>query len=698
MIKTGTCGMCQGGCQVRMTIEDGKIVKMEPDKGSPKGRLCARGALAPKILYGEERLKKPLIRTGERGEGKFREASWEEAFDLAARLLRETIEEYGGKSLASYYGRGVLGTPVTRMGANTKNEESFLRRLGSPNDMNCGSICNTASSTITPITTLGVGTRQMVQEIENSDYIIAWGKNSTTDDGPQVMLRRISEAKKRGAKLIVIDPRETGLGEQADWWIPITPGTDGALALAMLKLIVDSERYDRKFVENYTKGFDEFHSYLNTLEIEQLSLWCGISKEDIEKLTDIFCSTTKVSLVAYTGLEYQLSAIQNNRAIYVLWAITGKLDVPGGIYLDVKNPKTIMLREMPEKENMPVGAEEYPVFYKFSGNGQFSCVPKAILKGEPYPIRGLLVIGGSPVLSFPDSQTWRAAYKQLKCLLVMDRYLTEDARYADVVFPSCTLFECPKAVPGTDGMTIQEPVITPVGDAKNDVLILAGIAQKLGIADGYPQNEEELRQWLLQGAAPFADDFGVREEKSEKHYRKYETGELRADGKPGFPTPSGKLEICSSYLEENGFTPYPEYNDIRSIEEMNRPEYPFLLTTGARSNHRMGVFGANIPGIVAIEPYPLADLNEEDAQQLGIEDGEMVRISTPFGSGEYKVRICGMAKHAVHIPHGGGSAYMAGPWEKGNVNDLCSLDYRDPISGFVLNKSVPCRVENRKKS
>lgn len=297
----------------------------------------------------------------------------------------------------------------------------------------------------------------------------------------------------------MIDPRKTGLGEQADWWIPITPGADGALALAMLKLIVDSERYDRKFVENYTEGFDEFHTYLNTLEIEQLSLWCGISKEDIEKLTDIFCSTTKVSLVAYTGLEYQLSAIQNNRAIYVLWAITGKLDAPGGIYLDVKNPKTIMLREMPEKENMPVGVEEYPVFYKFSGNRQFSCVPKAVLEGEPYPIRGLLVIGGSPVLSFPDSQTWRAAYKQLKCLLVMDRYLTEDARYADVVFLSCTLFECPKAVPGTDGMTIQEPVITPVGDAKNDVLILAGIAQKLGIADGYPQNEEELRQWLLQG-------------------------------------------------------------------------------------------------------------------------------------------------------------------------------------------------------
>lgn len=154
--------------------------------------------------------------------------------------------------------------------------------------------------------------------------------------------------------------------------------------------------------------------------------------------------------------------------------------------------------------------------------------------------------------------------------------------------------------------------------------------------------------------------------------------------------------ILAGIAQKLGFTPYPKYNDIRSIEEMNGPDYPFLLTIGARSNHRMGVFGANIPGIAAIEPYPLADLNEEDAQRLGIEDGEMVRISTPFGSGEYKVRICGMAKHAVHIPHGGGSAYMAESWKKGNVNDLCNLDYRDPISGFVLNKSVPCKVEKRK--
>ena len=147
MVKKGTCGLCQGGCAVVYTIEDGKIVKAEPDKESPKGRLCPRGALVPDILYGEERLKRPLIRVGERGEGKFRECSWEEAIDKAAELLKKTADTYGGRSLASYYGRGILGLPVTRLcgKGDGSGKGKFLINMGSVNDMNCSSICNLAS-------------------------------------------------------------------------------------------------------------------------------------------------------------------------------------------------------------------------------------------------------------------------------------------------------------------------------------------------------------------------------------------------------------------------------------------------------------------------------------------------------------------------------------------------------------------------
>lgn len=692
MIVNRICGMCQGGCQVNVTIEDGKIVKVQPDLTSPKGRLCVRGALAPTLLYSQSRLTVPLIRDGEKGEGKFREATWDEAFTYAAELLKKTSEKYGARSLASFLGRGVLGMPVGRILSGGKSP-SLMERLGSPNSFNVASICNMASSTVTPVTTSGLNTRVMVQDIPHSDYIFAWGKDSTTDDGPQMAIKSIKAAKERGAKLIVIDPRQSGIGELADLWVPVIPGSDGALALAMLKLIIESERYDKEFVRDYTRGFDEFKAYLNTLTLEQLSAWCGVSCDTIRHLTDIFCSTEKISLVSYTGLEYQLSGIQNNRAIFTLWAITGKLDVEGGIYLNCEHVPTFQLKELPT-DNKPIGMDDFPMFYKFMGAGQFCRFPKAVLEDDPYPVRALIVVGGSPVLTFPDSKKWREVYKKLDCLIVSDRYPTEDSRYADVVFPSCTLFETYKPVVGADGkMGLIEPSIEPVGECRDDVLILAGIAKKLGVGDDYPGNVEELKTWLCESLPPYAGDFGNGNKKAERIYQKYKTGDLRADGKPGFPTPSGKFEICSVYLEENGFTPYPEYKDIRSIPELNKPEFPFTLTTGARSMHRMGVFGANLPGVAKVEPYPYMDLSPEDSEELSIADGDWAQVTTPFGTGIFKTRVCGITRHCIHIPHGGGSEYMPPAWRMGNVNVLTSLDYNDPITGFVTMKSVPCRVE-----
>lgn len=693
MIINRICGMCQGGCQVNITLEEGKITRVEPDQTSPRGRICVRGALSPKLLYSPDRITHPLIRTGNKGEGKFRQATWEEAYKYAAKLIRETIDQFGPRSFASFLGRGVLGTPVSRILCETPSSHCLARRLGSPNDFSVSSICNMASSIVTPTTTLGINTRMMIQDLPESDYIFAWGKNSTTDDGPQMALKGILSARERGAKLVVIDPCESGLGEMADLWIPVIPGSDGALALAMLKLIIDSGRYDKEFVRDYTRGFEEFRNYLDTLTLEQLSAYCGISVEEIRNLTDIFCSTEKISLISYTGLEYQLSGIQNNRAIFTLWAITGKLDVKGGIYLNCSNVPVFQPKELPE-DNKPLGIDEFPMFYKFIGSGQFCRFPKAVLEDDPYPVRALVLVGGSPVLTFPESSKWRKVYEKLHCLIVADRFLTEDCRYADVVFPSCTLFETYKTVLGADGqIDLIDPVIAPVGECKDDALILAGLAKELGVGDDYPETEEAFKTWLRQELPAYAGDFSSGTRQPPRKYQKYKTGELRTDGQPGFPTPSGKFEICSTLLEENGFTPYPEYQDIRSIPELNRPEFPFTMTTGARSKHRMGVFGANIPGVAKVEPYPYVSISPLDAEELGIADGDWTQVTTPFGSAVFKAKVCGMARHCIHIPHGGGSAYMPEAWKIGNVNELTSLAYNDPITGFVTMKSVPCRIE-----
>lgn len=686
------CGMCQGGCHVKVTVEDGKIEKVEKDETSQEGRICVRGVLAPEILYSEDRITTPLIRVGERGEGKFRQATWKEAYEYAANLMKKTAETYGARALASYLGRGVLGTPVSRI-LLSDSSPSIMKRLGSPNEFNSSSICNMSSSLATPVTTIGINSRLMIPDIANSDYIFCWGKNPTTDEGPQMTIKEIKAARERGAKLIVIDPRKNGIGDLADLWIPVIPGSDGALALAMLKKIIESGRYDQAFVRDYVRGFEDLKTYLDTLKYAQLSKWCGVPESLIDELTDLFCSTEKISLIAYTGLEYQASAVQNNRAIYTLWAITGKLDVEGGIYLNAKGIHTFELKELPT-ENPPLGVQEFPMYYKFMGIGQFSRFPKAVLEDDPYPVRSLILAGGSPVLTFPESSKWREVYKKLDCLIVLDRYMTEDASFADVVFPATTLFESYKPVMGSDGkMTLIEPIIEPVGECRDDAMILAGLARELGVGDDYPETMEEFKEWLCVEVPRNAGDFGGGHRTGEKTFKKYETGELRADGKPGFPTPSGKFEIASVYLEENGFTPYPEYTDISSVQEYQNSEFPFVMTTGARSMNRMGVFGANVPGVAKTDPYPYMDISEEDAKDLGLNNGDWVEVITPIGKATFKSRISGMARHCIHIPHGGGSRYMTEPWQIGNVNELTSLQYTDPITGFVTIKSVPCRVE-----
>ena len=414
MRKKVICGLCQGACDVVVDIEDGRIAKVRADKDSPRGRVCPRAARTAEALYGEARILHPMIREGKRGEGRLRQATWDEALDRAAELIRGVVDAHGARAFATYFGRGILGTPVARL---QKGAEAFAGRLGSPNDTSCSSICNLSANTIVPQTTFGLATRQMLFDIEHADVIVCWGKNPASDEGPRILLKRIKAARERGARLIVVDPRRTGIGELADWWVPVRPGSDGALALALLKVIVAEGRYDEGFVRDFTLGFDELAAYLDTLSLEVLSRQCGIPVDDVRRLAGILASTTRAPLVFYTGIEYQASALRNARAIWVLWAITGKLDAEGGVFFRMKGVgpfKAFSLDALPEGAAEPIGAREFPLFYRYIGQGDFIRFPHAVLEDDPYPVRGLLVTGGSPSTTFPDSATWKRAYAKLE--------------------------------------------------------------------------------------------------------------------------------------------------------------------------------------------------------------------------------------------------------------------------------------------
>lgn len=686
----GICGMCHNRCDIVAEVTDGKLVRVDADSDSPRGRVCSRGKLAPKIVYSPDRILHPLIRDGEKGEGKFRRASWDEALDLIAQRFEKIMAEFGPQALASYFGGSGL---EDSMGEHS----DFFGKFGSPNDMGPGSICNVSSNLMTPVTTYGVTTPMLLQDIPNSKAVFVWGKNSMTDSGPLSTLAQVREAKKRGVTIVVIDPTQKGMGELADLWVPVLPGSDGALAMAMTKRILEKDAYDKDFVAQYTRGFSEYRAYLDTLSMEALSRCCGVPVALIENLVEIFTASTAISLVSYTGLEYQLSGVQNNRAIQILWAITGKVDVEGGILINAQGVPT---RKLVEPGDIPaIGAEKYPAFFALTGCGQFIEFPQAVLDSKPYPVRGLMIRAASPTISYPTKALWKEVYTHLDFMLVLDRFMTEDARYADVILPATTLFENDSYCRYPGGMRLRKRLIEPVGEAKSDLFIYQAIAARMGKPDAFPKNADELYARAFEKNPALLEQLRAHPEgvplPQPRNYRKYASGLMRADGKPGFPTPSGKFEIASTVLEQFGYTGYPVYRDI-SEEPALKKDFPFVMTSGNRSPHRYSAFGPNIPELAALDPYPTADLCEQDAQEMGVADGDTVTVETAFGKLNIRARITGMARGAVHVFSGGGSTYHAPAWRDCNVNDINSVAFRDEVSGFIAFKAVPCAVYKAK--
>jgi len=543
------------------------------------------------------------------------------------------------------------------------------------------------------MTTYGVTEAVLVKDIGHSEIIFCWGKNPKTDSGPLSAYRAILEAKERGAKLVVIDPCRAGMGEMADMWVPIIPGSDGALAMAMTKLILERHLYDEGFVKNYTRGFEAYEAYLKTLSVDRLSKCCGIPVRIIEELTRLFLSTEKISLVSYTGLEYQLSGVQNNRAIQILWAITGKVDVEGGIYINGTGIPT--RKPATKQEIMPLGAEQYPVFYGLTGCGQFMEFPNAVLHDVPYPVRGLLIRAASPAISYPEQKLWRQVYKKLDFMVVLDRFMTEDAKYADVVLPATTLWENDSFCEYPGGIRLREQIIEPVGEAKADLFIYQQLAEYMGRPDAFPKNKEELYGQAFKGRESLLERLKEHPEgivfENKRIYRKYETGGLRSDGRKGFPTPSGKFEISSTVLEDMGYTGYPVYKDI-SEEPGLKAGFEFVMTCGNRSPVRYSSFGPNIEALAALDPYPTADIDPLDAARLEIEDGCEVDVETAFGTKRFRARITPMHPGTIHVFSGGGSSYHSEAWREGNINDVNSMEIRDDISGFPAFKAIPCRI------
>jgi cysteine desulfurase NifS len=707
--EPAVCGICPAGCWVEVGLMDGKMVDIRPDSGHPLGMICRRGQHAPEIVYSQNRLLHPLKRKGPKGTHDLERISWDDAYGLIVERLQAIKEESGPEAVSIYTGRGAFELSLCDIfqpkGVAVSSASSVLFDFGSPNTMGVGALCYVSFAMIAPHVTMGRMLVNTFVDIENAEVLVVWGANPATDS-PPLDMHRLEAAAARGAEIVVIDPRrtETAVRTGAEW-VPIRPGTDGALALGLIAVLLDEDLHDEDFAENWCYGFEELATYVQHFRPEVVEEITGVAADTVRSLARRIATATGACPVMYTGLEYSNSGIQAIRAVLTAFALAGHLDVPGGIGLGMLGTHFPINRtgHVPNPDvSRAVARDRFPLYSAYRGEGHASGLIPSVLEGDPYRIRGLIIHGASLLTSWPQTPVWRQTLSKLDFLVCIDRQLTADAAWADVVLPATTMFEIDSYMTYGPIFRLREKVIEPVGEARNDYLIMAELARRLGYGHRYPQTEKELVETVLEGSGFTADDIReaggwVKIPTPMMEYRKWEKGKLREDGKPGFDTPTGKFEIHSTILEEHGYEPLPRYTEPvegpRGNPDAAR-EYPLVFNSGARPHTDFRSQHHGIQGLLSDNPEPTVELHPDDAAARGVQTGDLVHVRSPRGTVPFRARVSpDIVSGAVECNMGGGTAVGPRAWREWNVNELTDVQNYDEISGFPVYKALLCEVE-----
>lgn len=706
--KEGLCGICPAGCWVSIQLEDGKIHQVSALKDHPLGMICTIGAHSPEIVHDPHRLQYPMRRVGHKGTYEFERISWNEAFETIVGKLEKIKAEHGAEATAIYTGRGGFELSLCDVfqpkGVAVSSASSALFPFGSPNTLGVGALCYVSFAMIAPHVTMGEMLITMDADVEQAELIVVWGANPATDS-PPLALEQIKRAKLRGAEVVVIDPRrtETALVTGAEW-IPIRPGTDGALALSMIQVLIEEELYDDDFAETWTLGFDEFKQYVQNFRPEVVEGITHVPANTIRRLARRIVGARGACPITYTGLEYSDSGVQAIRGTFVLWALAGQLDVPGGLLFRMKENSFPINRGglVPNPDvRKALGRDRFPIYSMYRGESHAIALPDAILKGEPYKIRSLIILGGSIITAWPNPTLWRKTLGALEFLVCINRHFTADATYADIVLPATTMYEVTSYMTYGPVFKIREKVVDPVGEARNDLLILSELARRLGYGDLYPQSEEDLLRYVLKGSGFTLEEVraaggSVQIPSVMMQYKKWEKGLLRPDGKPGFNTPSGKFEIASSVLAEHGYDPLPVYTEPQEGPLAQRElaeKYPLVFNSGSRIFADFRSQHHGVPGLSRKASAPVVTLNVRDAAKRGIKDGDWVYVVSSRGRVKYVAHVTDhIIEASIDANMGGGGPLGPEEWQQTNVNDLTDLNRYDPISGFPVYKALLCDV------
>jgi anaerobic selenocysteine-containing dehydrogenase len=660
------CRMCSSCCGIDAHIENGRLVKVTPMREHPVNRLCVKATAMADWLYSPERITHPLRKVN----GEWRPVSWDDAFDIIAEKLAAIKENYGAKALVVHLGEPTVGTEISGVAAR------FCSLYGTPNHTSGSSICFVARAIGHG---LSINRRRLplMPSYENTRCIVVWGHNPRQSRiGEEADIRA---AQKRGAKLIVVDPRTTPLAQRAYLHIRVKPGTDCALALGLLNVIIGEKLYDGDFVERWTLGFDKLAEHVRQYPPEVVAKITGVPAAQIRQFARMYATAKPATISQDVALDHSVNGVQNSRAISILVAVTGNLDVTGGnVYNSSLRQASVRVKGRVSVDEA-IGAQ-YPIFGKFVGQTTAMPVAEAIITGQPYPVKALIVQACNPALTWPDSKKVRRAFQKLDLLVVSDLFMTETARLADIFLPAAAFLErkilndyTSKGLPLA---TLSNKAVEPPEGCLEDWRLWAELGRRMGYNDYFPwQNADELFSYLLEPSGVSLEQLeqnpgGIMYHRLDRQ-RKYE--------QEGFDTPSGKVEIFSQTLADYGYDPLPTFTPPPAD-----PAYPFTLITGTRTIAFTHAGFRHLARLRKLVPEPLVEINPESAEKLGIADGEPVTLKSPKGSIRLKARVTGEVPPGVlSIQHG---------WEEANANLLTAFDPHDPISGYPPFKTVPCRV------
>lgn len=641
---------CPDQCGLLVHKENGKIIKIEGDPNHPvtQGNICNKVRNMAGRIYDRDRLQYPLKRVGSKGEGKFERISWEEAIETIAVKWKSLIEIDGPESILPYSFYGNMGY-LNAEGMDRR----FFHRMGA--SLLDRTICSAAGSTGYQYT-MGGSFGIDPEETVHSKLIIFWGINAVSTNMHQVVLAQ--KARKNGAKIVVIDVHKNQTGRMADWFIPILPGTDAALALGLMHILFAENMTDNAFLEQYTVGHEELREHVKQYDPASVSAITGVPVDDIYKLARMYGKTSPSFIRIGNGPQHHDNGGMIVRSISCLPALTGQWLLQGGGAIKgngqhlTHDAKKLQRPDLLKNKNTRII--------------NMNLLGKALLEAD-LPVKSLYVYGSNPAVVAPASNKVRKGLAREDLFIVVhDLFLTETAKYADIVLPATSSFE------NTDFyksywhhyVQLQQPVIKNYGESKSNFEVFQLLSKAMGYQD---EALYETERQMISEALHTTYLQGIDYERLEKE--KYVKANVSPVLTKKLLTPSGKIELYSGQLKRKGLPPLPTYTPL--VEE---EKYKFHFIPAPNHNFLNSTFSNNDKHL-SLEKEPRLHINTKDAEELGVDDGEIVLIWNDRGRCEIKAAVGENVLSGVVVTQGlwadiSGTKYLVNALTPDRISDM----------------------------